>query len=295
VVKSCIKNALHLMTGKPVVIKFLIHPPMGNLSSELRLNLEAIRKADSLGIDGFVLPDHYMSPQGNETLEAWVTLAYFAAATNNIRLGTLVTPIPLRPPQLLAKMVSTVDVLSKGRCFLGIGAGWSKDEFKGYSQWDEAKTRVEKVDEGVALIKRLWTEPVVDFKGKYYRVKGAVLLPKPVQKPHPPLLFGGKGTKMLKLAGKYADICFISEEEPEKYLLAKSEVIRASKEQNRASAPSLARAIGVKTMYQRDDFHSEIEKASDLGVSYIVTGVEREQDYVGFIKFLAEDVMPSFR
>jgi len=278
-----------------IVIKFWIHPPLGNLSSELWLNLKAIKEADGLGIDGFVLPDHYMSPQGSETLETWVTLAYFAAMTRHIKLGTLVTPIPLRPPQLLAKMVSTVDVLSKGRSFLGVGAGWSKDEFEGYSQWDEPKVRVKKVEEGVVLIKKLWIEPVVDFEGKYYRAKGAVLLPKPVQKPHPPLLFGGKGIEMLKLAGKYADICFINEEKPKEFLLAKNEVIRASKKQKRTNAPSLACAVGVKTLEQKDDLCIEIEKVIDLGVSYIVTGVEQEQDYLKFIKFLAEDVMPSFK
>lgn len=265
-----------------MAVKFFIHPPLGNLSSELRLNLEAIKKADSLGIDGFVLPDHYMSLQGNETLETWVTLAYFAAVTNHIRLGTLVTPIPLRPPQVLAKMVSTVDVLSKGRSFLGVGAGWSKEEFEAYSQWDEPKVRVEKVDEGVALIKKLWTEPIVDFKGRYYRAKRAVLLPKPVQKPHPPLLFGGKGIEMLKLAGKYADICLISEEKPKEFLVAKNEVIRASNEQKRPNAPSFACVIGVKMLEQKDEYRLKIEQASDLGVSHIITGVEQERDYLEF-------------
>lgn len=278
-----------------MAVKFLIHPPLGNFSSELRLNLEAVGKADSLGIDGFVIPDHYMTPRGNETLEAWVTLAHFAAVTDHIMLGTLVTPIPLRSPQLLAKMVSTVDVLSEGRSFLGVGAGWVKEEFEAYSQWDEPGVRVEKVDEGVALIKRLWTEPKVDFEGRHYRAKGAVLLPKPVQKPHPPLLFGGKGPRMLKLAGKYADICFISKEKPREFLAAKNEVVKVSSVNKRPSAPSFACHVGLETLGQKDEYGSRIEQASDLGVSYIVAGIEREQDYLEFLRFLAEDIMPSFR
>jgi alkanesulfonate monooxygenase SsuD/methylene tetrahydromethanopterin reductase-like flavin-dependent oxidoreductase (luciferase family) len=278
-----------------MVVKFLIHPPLGNLFSELRLNLEAIKEADNLGIDGFVLPDHYMSLRGNETLEAWVTLGHFAAMTSHIMLGTLVTPIPLRPPQLLAKMVSTVDVLSEGRSFLGVGAGWNKEEFEAYSQWDEPKVRVEKVDEAVALIKKLWTEPTVNFEGKHYRTKGAVLLPKPVQKPHPPLLFGGQGRKMLKLAGKYADICLINEEKPEKFLATKNEVTKTSNEHKRPNAPSFACVVGLKTIDQKDEYRLKIEQASGLGVSHIVTGVEQEQDYLRFVRFLAEDIMPSFR
>jgi len=137
------------------VVKFLVHPPLGNLSNELSVNLEAVKIADELEIDGFVLPDHYMTPQSNDTLDLWVTLAYFAAVTSRIRLGTLVTPIPLRPPQILAKMVVTIDVLSRGRCFLGIGAGWYKEELEGFGQWDEPKIRIEKVAEAVAFIKRL--------------------------------------------------------------------------------------------------------------------------------------------
>lgn len=100
---------------------------------------------------------------------------------------------------------------------------------------------------------------------------------------------------MLKLAGKYADICFINEEKPKEFLLAKNEVMRASKKQKRTNAPSLACTVRVKTFEQKDDLCIEIEKVIDLGVSYIVTGVEREQEYLKFIKFLAEDVMPSFK
>jgi len=276
------------------MVKFFLHPPSGNSSSEFRLNFEAVKRADSLGIDGFVLPDHYMTPQSNETLDAWTTLAYFAAATNHIRLGTLVTPIPLRPPQQLAKVVSTVDVLSEGRCFLGVGAGWSQEEFEGYSQWDKPRIRVEKVDEGIALIRKLWTETRVDFEGKYYRAEGAVLLPKPVQKPYPPLLFGGRGTRMLRLAGKYADICFIPEENPEEFSKVKDEVVRAAKEQNRTDIPSFARLVTVKTLEDKEDFRLKLEKATDFGASYVVTGVEREQDHLQFVEFLAKDVMPSF-
>jgi len=278
-----------------VAIRFFVHPPLGNFSSELHLNLDAVKEADNLGIDGFVLPDHFMTKQGNETLEAWVTLAYFAAVTNHIMLGTLVTPIPLRPPQLLAKIVSTVDVLSKGRSFLGVGAGWSREEFEAYGQWDNPKVRVEKVDEGVALIKRLWTEATVSFEGKHYKAKAAVLLPKPIQKPHPPLLFGGKGPKMLELAGKYADICFISEEKQKEFLAAKNKVLEATKTYRRPNAPSFSCFVGLKTLEQKEEYQLKIEQASKLDVSHIVTAVEKEKDYRRFLRFLASDIMPSFR
>src|SRR6058998_4284345 len=141
---------------------------------------------------------------GDSTLETWTALTYLAARTEKIKLGTLVTPIPFRPPGILAKTVSTLDLLSKGRTILGVGAGWSQTEFEGYSTWDEPRVRVDKTREGLELILKLWTEKSVDFNGKYFHAKGAVLESKPVQKPHPPLLFGGTKTRMFRMAGEYA-------------------------------------------------------------------------------------------
>ena len=119
-----------------------------------------------------------------------------------MRIGTLVTPIPFRPPGILAKIVSTLDVISSGRAILGVGAGWSQTEFEGYSEWTDGKTRVDKTEEGVQLILKLWQEAKVEFQGKFYKAKGAILDPKPVQKPHPPLLFGGVSPRTLRLAGQ---------------------------------------------------------------------------------------------
>ncbi len=151
-------------------------------------------ESDQLGYWGFVLPDHYMwGPErgGDSTFETWTALTYLAAKTEKIRLGTLVTPIPFRPPGMLAKIVSTLDLLSNGRTILGVGAGWSQTEFEGYSEWNSNKIRVDKTREGVDLILKLWTQEKVDFKGIFYHANGAVLDPKPFQKPHPPLLFAG--------------------------------------------------------------------------------------------------------
>ncbi len=188
---------------------------LGNWYSGWSLTDQAVQLADNLGFWGAVIPDHYMwaeaygQPQKDSTLESWIALTYIAAKTQNIKLGTIVTPIPFRPPAILAKTVATMDVLSSGRAILGVGAGWSQTEFEGYSTWDDPKTRVDKTREGVELILQLWQKPEVDFKGKYYQAKGAILDPKPVQKPHPPLMFGGVGTRMLRLAGQYSDICHI--------------------------------------------------------------------------------------
>jgi alkanesulfonate monooxygenase SsuD/methylene tetrahydromethanopterin reductase-like flavin-dependent oxidoreductase (luciferase family) len=99
---------------------------------------DVVVKADKLGFHGFLMSDHYMwhtrKPNDVTTLETWVALTYLAGKTEHIRLGTQFTPIPFRPPAILAKMLSTLDVLSNGRVILGVGAGWSQAEFEGYSE-----------------------------------------------------------------------------------------------------------------------------------------------------------------
>ncbi len=129
------------------------------------------------------MPDHYLRAEGRDdaTLDSWFALAHLASITNKIHVGTMVTPIPFRPPALLAKMVATLDVISNGRTFLGIGAGWSKREFEAYGEWNNSAVRVSKTEEGVKLILSLWTEKRTDFHGKYYHSKEGILEPKPIQ------------------------------------------------------------------------------------------------------------------
>ncbi|MBI4337525.1 MAG: LLM class flavin-dependent oxidoreductase [Chloroflexi bacterium] len=173
--------------------------------------------AEEAGFYAVLSWDHYILPQTPETLDAWTLLAYMAGKTSSIRLGSCVTPIPFRPPAILAKQVTTVDILSRGRVILGVGAGWNQQEFEGYSQWDEAPVRVSKTQEGMDLIRRLWTEESVDFQGKYYSAKGAVLAPKPVQKPHPPLWVGGRGERMARMAARLGEAWIPTLVTPEEY------------------------------------------------------------------------------
>ena len=162
----------------------------------------AAKLAEEAGLDSFLVWDHYMLPQTDQTLEALALLGYLAGRTERIRLGTCVTPLPLRPPGILAKAVATLDVLSGGRIILGVGAGWHRPEFEAYSEWLDDAARVDKTEEALRLMIELWTKPRVSFSGKYYRVRDAVLEPKPVQKPHPPLWFGTAGRRMLGLAAE---------------------------------------------------------------------------------------------
>jgi alkanesulfonate monooxygenase SsuD/methylene tetrahydromethanopterin reductase-like flavin-dependent oxidoreductase (luciferase family) len=170
--------------------------------------LNAAKAAEENGMDYFFVTDHYMTPVSNSTVDAWVILSAVGALTRKIRIGTCVTPIPFRPPAQLAKIVATVDQISHGRAILGVGAGWHEPEFSGYSSWDEdGKVRVRKTREALRLILELWDKgkETVDFKGKYYSAKGAILEPKPISNPHVPLWFGTQGEYMLKVAARIAE------------------------------------------------------------------------------------------
>ena len=162
-------------------------------------------RAEELGYDSFLITDHFLLPDSNSHLDVWSFLPYLAAKTTKIKLGTCVTPIPFRHPAMLAKAISTCDILSNGRIILGAGVGWYRPEFEGFSTWLETKDRFAYTKEGIELMIRLWTESApVRYDGKFIHVKGAVVEPKPIQKPHPPIWLGGHLPSSLRMAGKYA-------------------------------------------------------------------------------------------
>jgi probable F420-dependent oxidoreductase len=173
--------------------------------------------AEEAGFHSFLMWDHYLLPSGPDTLDAWAALAYVAGITSTIKLGTVVTPIPFRPPAQLAKVVATVDILSGGRTILGVGAGWHKPEFDGFSQWDGDGVRVDRTIEALDLMTRLWTGEPVDFKGRFYSAEGAQIVPRPVQRPHPPLWFGVKGRRMMELTARHGDVWIPTKIEPDEY------------------------------------------------------------------------------
>jgi alkanesulfonate monooxygenase SsuD/methylene tetrahydromethanopterin reductase-like flavin-dependent oxidoreductase (luciferase family) len=287
-----------------VILKFFLSG-LGNLFKNLESTKASIIEADVLGFDGAVMPDHYMwgtrdwggGPDDYVTLETWITLTYLAAKTDNIRLGTLVTPIPFRSPTIFAKMLSTLDVLSNGRVVLGVGAGWSREEFEGYSEWNEPKIRIDKTEEGLELMIKLWTQDEVTYRGRYYHAKAAVLEPKPVQKPYPQLLFGGSGKRMLELAGKYADICFIPpfSQTPDFYERGKTIVSRAAEKEDRKDKIAfMAGDMGLQEPFSIRRCSKRIEAAIETGANYFLVSFPQTKNRTTLMKEFAREVMPSY-
>jgi F420-dependent oxidoreductase-like protein len=155
--------------------------------------------------------DHMMPLGGDPSgpcLENWTLLGALAAQTRRLRIGHLVTSNLYRSPPVLAKMATTIDVISRGRLVLGIGAGWSSPEQDAYGAPRlTAAERIERLDEACQIIRRAWTEDVFDFDGRHYELRGVICEPKPVQRPHPPILIGGKGERRtLRVVAEHADI-----------------------------------------------------------------------------------------
>jgi len=161
------------------------------------------RRLESIGYGGLVMADHVVG-NGLSPLPA---LAAAATATRTLRVGTLVLDNDFRNPLLLAREAATVDVISNGRLELGIGAGWhDRDNGSLGIAYDPPRVRVERLAEAVPLLKRFWAEETVTHAGRYYRHEAAHSGPKPVQRPHPPILVAGGGDRILRLAVDEADI-----------------------------------------------------------------------------------------
>lgn len=167
--------------------------------------------AEEAGFDSCLVAEHVMLPYTNRSFDAWGILFYLAAKTSRIDLGTCITLLPLRHPTLLAKMATTLDLITNGRTILGVSVGWHKPEFDAYGNcglhqdWNETSHRVRRMRESLEIMDRLWRQEKVDYKGKYYHVDGAVLDPKPASTPRPRVWIGGTGDYILKMTAKMAD------------------------------------------------------------------------------------------
>lgn len=163
------------------------------------------RRIEELGYSSLFVSDHFMGQ-----ISVIPALAYAAASTESLHVGSIVCANDFRHPILLAKEAATLDLLSNGRLEMGIGAGYLKAEFDAVGiPFNDAKTRIERLRESIQLIKAYFHGERIDFNGKHYRVQsdiGLDFIPSPIQKPHPPIIIGGGGKQMLTLAGQEADI-----------------------------------------------------------------------------------------
>jgi len=269
--------------------------------------------ADRLGFDYVTVGDHFFLPAESykkmggdpskpDKLDAWIALSALAAKTEKIRLGTRVSPIPFYLPSRLAKIVATVDIVSEGRALLGVGAGWHKEEAISYGvKWGSHKERIERMLEGLKVILSLWLQEKATFKGRYYQISEAPFWPKPLQKPHPPLWFGGSSDAIIKIAARYGDGLFpITDMPPDKLQGLYYRLREAEKEHSREKplifAPALSYPAGIGT--EKSEWISKVESHLENGADVVLidfsSGYAPPRKAQEFLKEFALEVLPSF-
>jgi F420-dependent oxidoreductase-like protein len=189
----------------------------GSPDNHRQVLADVARTAEDAGFASLWVMDHFfqLPMVGDAELnmhEGYTTLAYMAAVTERIMLGTLVTGVTYRHPAILTKQVTTLDVLSGGRAWLGIGAAWFEREHRGLGvTFPPLKERFERLEEAVQIAMQMWSEENGPYKGKHYTLDETICQPQPLREPRPPIMIGGGGEKKtLRLVAKYADACNVS-------------------------------------------------------------------------------------
>jgi len=170
--------------------------------------------ADAAGFHSLWVMDHFfqismVGPPEQEMLEGYATLSYLAGLTKNVKLGTMVTGVVYRYPGILVKTATTLDVLSGGRAYLGIGAAWNEQESRGLGvPFPPLGARFEMLEEALQIARQMWSPNDGPYRGKHYQLERTLCSPRPLSRPHPPILVAGSGEKKtLRMVAQYADAC----------------------------------------------------------------------------------------
>ncbi|MFG2944508.1 LLM class F420-dependent oxidoreductase [Streptomyces adustus] len=237
--------------------------------------------AEAAGVGWLSVMDHYFQMEFNggaedPMLEAYTTLGYLAGHTSTVRLGALVTGVTYRHPGLLAKIVTTLDVLSGGRAALGIGAAWYDREHEGLGvPFPPVAERFERLEETLRICLRMW-DPRDDgpFEGRHYRLAETLCVPAPVSAPHPEIMIGGGGErKTLRLVARYADACNLIAESPEQ-VRHKLGVLREHCEAEGRDPATIRRTIAYTgepaTTGDLDAFLRDMRRYAGLGIDTVI-------------------------
>ena len=194
---------------------------------------EIAERADKAGLYSMWVMDHFFQigfagPPENEMLEGWMALAFAAGKTSRIKLGTLVTGITYRFPGILVKTATTLDVLSQGRAYFGVGAAWNEEEHRGLGvSFPPLAERFERLEETLQIALQMWAGDDKPYQGKHYQLARPLNSPQSLQRPHPPILIGGSGErKTLRLVAQYGDACNLFARMGKQVLQHKLDILR---------------------------------------------------------------------
>ncbi|MFG3577955.1 LLM class F420-dependent oxidoreductase [Micromonospora chersina] len=255
---------------------------------------ETARIAEQAGVSAFSVMDHYFQMEFTTSaeepmLEAYTTLGYVAARTERMTLGVLVTGVMYRYPGLLAKIVTTLDVLSGGRARLGIGASWYDREQRGLGvPVVPVAERFERLEETLRICRQMWSDDNGRFDGRHYQLAETLNVPAPISRPHPPIMIGGGGEKKtLRLVARYADACNLFGNSPAE-VAHKLDVLREHCAAEGRDYDSIDKTVLVMRppLPDVDAFVAEVAEYAALGVTEVQTMPDRHP--VEFARELAE-------
>ena len=259
---------------------------------------ETARIAEQAGLSSFTVMDHYFqmeasAPADEPMLEGYTTLGYLAAITERMTLGLMVTGVMYRHPGLLAKIVTTLDVLSGGRARLGIGASWYEREQRGLGvPVVPVGERFERLEETLQICLQMWSDDNGPFSGQHYQLAETLCVPQPLAQPHPPILIGGGGEKKtLLLVARYADACNVFGTSPAD-VAHKLDVLREHCAAEERDYDGIEKTVLI-TRPALDDVEAFLSDAAEyaaLGVAEVQTMPDRHP--VEFAEQIAEQVLP---
>jgi len=276
--------------------------------------VERWKLIESLGFDSVWLADHFTDPVNHtgHWFESWTLLASLAVVTEKIRIGTLVSSMPLRRPAVLARQILTIDHISNGRLEIGLGTGASRDpvhKMLGIEDWVGSE-RVERFKDQIEVIDRLLRHAVSSYNGKFYKLNETTMNPETIQKPRPPLVIAAMGKSMLKLAAKYADTwnSFGSEDwrTPAEKILENTrmrvELMEKYCDEIGRNPETLRRSLlfysrhGKTILDSEENFRNVINQYKEIGINeFILYFPFFDSKQIENIKLIANDVIPDLR
>lgn len=290
--------------------------------------IAAVKLVEELGFDSVWTFDHMLPWSGAEDgacFETWTTLAAMAAQTSSIRIGALVNGVLYRDPATLAKSAVQVDLISNGRLEFALGAAWAEREFRAYGlPFPPAAERLARLDEALQVVKALWMQPRTTYRGRYYTTDNAPCEPKPVQRPHPPIMVGGNGRGTLRVTARHATewngqgspatcaerIAFLRQEcgaigrDPAEIALSvhpnlaiaptREEAVTKGQAMARSNEQMLADPPDTWLLGTPAEIRTQLQRYLDIGVTHWIMGVAAPYDLDG-LRLFASEVLPAFR
>jgi len=254
--------------------------------------------ADEAGASWLTVMDHFFQMEQFQTahdpmLEGWTTLGYLAAKTERVKLGTVVTGVTYRHPGLLVKIANTLDVLSEGRSFLGVGAAWYEREHLALGvPYPPIKERFERLEETLQIALQMWSDDEGSYNGTHYRLAETINVPGPIQRPHPPIVIGGGGEKKtLRLVAKCADACNLNVTQPDE-VAHKLQVLREHCDAEGRDYDSIEKTCqggAADPVGDPDAFLRYAEQLAELGIEHIHLRTQTD-DPAGYVSRFGETV-----